>query len=601
MLRPLLLFFVLSTTAVFADVQERYVRSFPFAEPSILGQVQSQFIEVRLNDRRPQPFTLIKSCDAPFEIDAFATQLDGDRVVPVNGVLRLRIRFRPLVAGEYRDTIELVRAPDDIVIFYISGLGVSLSRRRNVEFGSVLTFDTTSLSAVVVRHPGVVSRWKMLRVSGDADDFALGLRQPVGIGNDSIVVTARFVPRESGLRECVAAYERTVEAGPGKVPVAVDTAVVVFSGIGVRQPAEVDVAVGGVVVDSVYTKAHIVDLPTRPSSAFVYRLRPTRWQHSDVAVSLVEPRPGVATTSAVIQLSVRFAPSVPSVVDHRVYLVRTALGIGDIDSTLITIRGEGVPRPEPPKPVFTLGFGEGALDTTWVRIGDTVRLYVTVRALEGVRTYEVRTSQLDVRYDPGILVPISTELVTRGGLYVEGIQAYARFFTSTLRPIVSGDTIAQAAFVAVAGHASSCDVYASSITLTPVAANQPNVVVSADTSIVKRAQTVALSNVWWSNGTPRLVNTMQGSISLSIEPNPVVDRTTIVVSTLPQEASSLTIVDALGRSVANLTSDLIAGQGSVTLDVRSLNMQPGTYYVRFLVRSPDGESLLSIVRLLIVA
>ena len=94
---------------------------------------------------------------------------------------------------------------------------------------------------------------------------------------------------------------------------------------------------------------------------------------------------------------------------------------------------------------------------------------------------------------------------------------------------------------------------------------------------------------------------MQGSISLSIEPNPVVDRTTIVVSTLPQEASSLTIVDALGRSVANLTSDLIAGQGSVTLDVRSLNMQPGTYYVRFLVRSPDGESLLSIVRLLIVA
>jgi hypothetical protein len=600
LLRTLLLVWSLSAVAAHAEVLERYVRSFPFAEPSILGRGQFQWVDVRLNDRRAAPFTLIKTCKPPFEIDPLATQLDGDKIVPVNGVLRLRIRFRPLVAGEFRDTIELVRDPDDIVIIQIRGLGVSLTRRRSVEFGSLLTFDTSEVEAEAVRHYESISRWRQISQTGHRDDFAVTMAMPVGPANDSFVVKARFAPLAEGRRESVAMFERIVDGGQGKPPVPVDTTTVVFSGSGLRQPADAAIALNDVHVDSLVEVDRTIQMPVRPIKAFTYSVRRSAVQHAGVRVTLEDPLPDSPSSAAQLRFKVRCQLSTPGAVDTRVYIVRSKPDGKAVDSTLVIITANGIAKPEPPQGILSVGFDGMENDTAWVRIGDTLRLPVVVQSVQGARSLAIGTSHLDVHYDPGILVPISTDRVERGTPYVEGTQAYVRFTAQPSRDVVRGDTIAEAAFVAVAGHAYTCSVATSAVTIEPTVVTQPTVVLRSDSSFTTRAKTVALSNVWWSNGRPRFVNTMQGTTDLTIEPNPVTDRATITVHNLPEEPVVLTIVDALGRTVADLTAELVSLQGVATIDVRSLSMLPGTYYVRCVVRAQGGASLISIVRLLIV-
>jgi hypothetical protein len=599
-LRVLLILCLWSATAVHADVQERYVRSFPFLEPSILGRAQFQWVEVRLNDRRPVPFALIKTCEAPFEIDPLATQLDGDRIAPVNGVLRLRIRFRPMVAGEYRDTIELVRPPDDIVIIHLSGLGVSLTRRRVLDFGTLLTYDTSVTKVEAVRHVDVLSRWRMITFEGHKEDFSVATLSPLLSNNDTFGLAVRCSPTAVGRRECLVAFERLVEGGQGKSPVAVDTLSVVLVGNGVRQPEESDVNLDSVIVGTVRSAEQTIRLPVQLLSAFRYTLRPTSQQHPDVSVTLVEPTSDDASRQSSLRVGVRYLPMQPGDVNHHVLLVRELPGGRHVDSTLIRVRAVGIRRPEPPAREMIIAFEGSDRDTIWTRIGDTVVLPVLLRSLNGTRSYEARSCELDVYFDPGILVPISTQRVQRSSQVVEGTMAHVRFSAELSRPLVVGDTIVQAAFVAVAGNATGCDVGISSLTFTPSDGTRPNVVLADDSSFSQRRVPVALADVWWSNGRPRLVNTMQGTMGMTVEPNPVTDLVTITVSNVPREAATLVIVDALGRVVADLSSRFLASQGVVAFNVTSYAMQPGTYFVRCVVRSADGSSLQSIVRILVV-
>jgi len=583
---------------VVADVQERFVRNI-FFKPSVLGQVQSELISITLNDSRPVPFTLIKTCKEPFRIDPFDTQLDGDQIRVNNGVLRLRVRFRTLVAGEYADTIELVRPPDDVIIVRVSGVGVSVSRTREAKFGDLLVGDTSAATTVTVRHPDALSRWRQIAPNVESPDFSLVQTRQVLPGTDSLTISIRFHPVEQGNRVFRAAFERLVEGEPGNPPVPVDTVTLLLSGKGQLQQPMVWLAGDELIVGADTALTGSITMPVRPIKPFVYSFKPSRKADSRVSITLVQPLEGIPSTIARIAFEAAITATFAGPIEAEYVLLRSTPSGSAVDSTIVVVTATVSPAPVL-RPTILLRVGPANQDTLWVRIGDTVRLPVNVAGIEPDGIFSVQRAVAVVRYDPSILIPISTEQVSRIARYTNGTMAVAVFSSLVPSAVNAGVTLVEPAFVAVAGNVSACEVLFDSIRIESDDLPDGRALFTHDSSFTQRTRTVALRDVWWSNGGPRYVNTSQGLAELAIEPNPVGEAAVIAISNIPSEGASLFVLDALGREVANFTANVNQGERSIAISPASMGMRPGVYYVRLLLKSTDGGTIYSVVRQMVV-
>ncbi|MBU3678744.1 MAG: hypothetical protein FGM32_03945 [Candidatus Kapabacteria bacterium] len=263
-----------------------------------------------------------------------------------------------------------------------------------------------------------------------------------------------------------------------------------------------------------------------------------------------------------------------------------------LDTARLYLRGTAKARP------FTLR-PELSARSFDVRIGDTLALDVKLVA-DGPIDIPEQMDELtfDMSYNPTILVPLRTAgqtLSVRDGKQILTVKRDA----SNGGPLTidrSGITASRIAFVVALGDAESTLLTLDNASYTTRTISGKGL---ADQSAI-----ISVTNVWrYQDGRSRLANPLQGVLVLDVDPNPVVESSTMRLRNLPSKGSTLVIVDASGVVVSDLTAKVQAGARDLTIassGSADVVLPRGTYYARLAVESELGGTLLSVVRLFVI-
>lgn len=374
--------------------------------------------------------------------------------------------------------------------------------------------------------------------------------------NGEARIVVRFLPLVSGPASDSLIFVR--QRGPGPD---VDRIVIRLSGLGLSLSRTARLAFGSVAIgDSALRTERF--FRQQQSGRF-------RWT---VSPALQAPffLDTVITGTLRDSVVVSFKPTTIGPVGSRVRITRF-LATTPLDTIAVELSGTGI-LPPPPTIVVSLDVP----DTIRAAIGDTVR--IPVRASAG-------TSQVTfvLQYNPTILVPVG------------GLGTTADKDSMTCRMIVPIDAAGRGELVvvAVAGDNDRSSLQVRS------ASGLVDEGTAANVTLERTSTVVLLTNVWNVNGQPRYLSA--APVGCTIAPNPVTETATVTITDLPAVAQAhLVLVDAVGRVVANFSSQLRTPTTTFTVSVPGLNLVPGAYVLRLTLHAGTGESLQSMVRHLVV-
>ncbi|MFM8771444.1 MAG: hypothetical protein ACKOE4_05405 [Candidatus Kapaibacterium sp.] len=263
-----------------------------------------------------------------------------------------------------------------------------------------------------------------------------------------------------------------------------------------------------------------------------------------------------------------------------------------LDTAWMYLRGTAKARPYTLRP-------ELSAPSFDVRIGDTLSLDVKLVADGPIDVPEqIDELTFDMSYNPTVLVPLRTAgqtLSVRDGKQILSIKRDA----SNGGPLTidrSGITASKITFIVALGDAESTP-----LALDNASYSTRNV---SGKGLADQSAVVNITNVWrYQDGRSRLANPLQGVLVLDVDPNPVVESSTMRLRNLPTKGCTLVIVDASGVVVSNLTAKIQAGARDLTIassGSADVVLPRGTYYARLAVESELGGTLLSVVRLFVV-
>lgn len=237
-----------------------------------------------------------------------------------------------------------------------------------------------------------------------------------------------------------------------------------------------------------------------------------------------------------------------------------------------------------------------------VRIGDTLTVNTRLLADSPIDAPErLQRLSYEIGYNPTLLVPVLNFTVPRESLSVrDGLQfmkvSLETFTGGSLLVDSSGVPVGRLRFAVALGDAESSPIRLDSFLY--VDRNGFEQRPPTTPSIVN------ITNVWrYQDGRSRLVNPLQGTLVLDVDPNPVTTTATLRARNVPTSGGTLLISDANGRVAADLTRLLREGQRDFTIAASGsadVVLPRGTYYARLAVESQLGGTLLSVVRLFIV-
>lgn len=565
-------------------------------EPVFLGEQRKQTADVRLRPgSKDDPFFISQYPDPPFRVEqgngrrGDSVDVDGDRV-------ELTVSFTPTRAGEWRDSVVLVRFdPFDRIVIRLSGIGVSGSRQVTLDYGSLLTGDTAVRGVIVPDPRGAGQRitWRQLSIP-KAPFTSLNPQVPIPIrqGSDTLGFLFAYHPTESGQHNATVSIVRVWEN-----EVALDTIVCKLTGFGKRMPASQQVRARDVFAGETDTVTLDTELPIDPRHPYGYRLEPRGQGPVTGRVS----DPTTKSLTKRITTSYLCAPTQPGGYERTFALLRFNGGATPVDSTIITVMGMAKERPEPIARV-RMGFDAA---TSTVSIGDTVRLPVTLdleseRPIPGIAVNGLRCT---VTYNPTVLVPIASGqsvVADRSTIEDEAGVTFA-IAPSVTRQFADGDTLITLSFVAVVGDDDRSTVRIHEMSATRQQ-NEP-IVLRADSMFTRRSMTIELDDVWQHQNGQRRVNTLQGTLDVTIDPNPIEAQATMRVVNVPKDIGTFTIVDPVGRVIADLSQAVRAGTTDFIISTGAgadVTLQTGSYYARLLVRAEDGTTIHSVARLIVV-
>jgi len=573
--------------------QERYEYRMSF-RPVLLGDLGREQAEIDLRpgaDNR-EPFVVVQHPDPPFAVDTLAGQR-GDTIEVAGRRVVIGATFAPTRQGEWRDSIVLVRyTPFDRVVIRLYGVGVSATRQTSVNFGDVLTGDTARRIVVVRREFAQDPRMRW-RVESPKEPFvAVSIDRPVPIPGspDTLGFVFGFTPTFDVRSEEKIRIIRLLEGG-----VLLDTLECELKGVGRRMPQEIVYTAPDVDAGATAIVSRQIDLPVPPRQPYTYELIPR--STGPVTGTVVSP----VGFSGAASIAVSF-PCAPQAAGpyQRSFILRRSRLDGVVDSTSITVKGRAT-QPPAPSIVVQAGFADDAVSA---KIGDTVNLPIVldVSGTATVPSVRLKTMQCTLRYNPSVLVPVPTPgTAITERLVVDDQQVVVlRHDRANTEDLVSGDTAMVATFVAVLGDDDRSAVAVMKAAMVDAEDATIELTTAEPTEAVT---TVLLSNAWQHAGGQRRVNTLQGTLDIRVEPNPVEDAATLRVVNVPRDVGRLTVVDATGQLVADLTDALQAGTTSFSIGVSAsadVRLMPGSYYARLTIRGVDGSTINSVARLIVM-
>ena len=499
-------------------------------------------------------------------------------------------QFKPWRLGVFTDTIHIVRAVGftrlDTITVYLHGVGDGYSANVATDFGALMIGDSAAVERVVAVPPD--PRFQRADPPGPPKlPFSLAyFLYPSPRPPDSARIGLAFAPTVAGsFRDSVFFVRFDSNAQD------MDSIKVRFKGAGVVMVAEDSVTFDPVKIGDDISQDLILTLPaTEVHRNFRYTIAPEI--NGPVSSSITSPTKPSNDQTVVIRFRVRTGTKFISE-SYRFVLYRSPELSGKeffaFDSTIIHVHVRMVPRPVS----FRLLWKDNTVEE---RIGDTVRLELQLVTSDPI---DVPVRMLDfaatVSYDPTIFVPFIGEGQERVveddyvSLRIRGSQQEVNIASTPF-------TVATINGIAAMGVDDHCQIIADHASINYL----PNGVatLAEDTCILE------LTNVWrYQNGQPRYVNSLQAELVMDVDPNPVNAASTLRVDNVPAQQGRLLIIDAVGRVMADLTTDIRSGIREWTISSGSgspLSFPPGTYYARLQVDGVDNTLIYNVSRLFVV-
>jgi len=530
-------------------------------------------------------FVVRDSCIDPFTM---RTQLQDLRIK--NGEVRIKVEFNPLLPGDFRDEIILERRPaltpkNDVIRIRLFGTAFRVIRDERIEFGQVLTGDSSRRIVFVRANLDENVRWEILGKITPPFEL-LTLNGPIPVGGDTLAFAFSFQPTSSGRFLDTIKIVRVFRLGPN---VPLDTMRVHYVGEGVRMPSEKTVSFTNMNIGIIKKDTVTIELPTKKISVpFSYTIAP-RQRAGSVTARLLSPVGPSNESKIVVELT-----CAPTTLDSSRYgfaLLRSAKDSEPIDSTIIIANVVVAPRPVKLSVRFLI-------DTLLKRIGDTVDVDIVAETTDPIdRPLSIRTWICDVTYNPSMVVPLlqagqTVSVVDDRPILALDRQGANGMFVFSTSPQVIGTF----RFVVTLGDAS----------FTPVAMMQLGYIDEAGTTQTNSpdTNTIVVTNVWrYQDGAQRLVNPFLGTLVADVDPNPVITQSTLSIRNVAAQVGRLTVIDGIGQIRADLTAQLRTGKREFSISSggsSDVSLTPGTYYARLIVEGASGNTINSVVRVFVV-
>ncbi|NQW29376.1 MAG: hypothetical protein HQ472_02545 [Ignavibacteria bacterium] len=497
--------------------------------------------------------------------------------------------FAPHQRKVFTDSCYLVRSTLtgvvlDTIRVHLSGEGFDLGQRASVTFKPTLTADSIARPYGFVLRPNSPNyTYKVANLPRPPFAAILAGGLPKLFTADSALLVFTYEPMDTGEHEDSLVISRHSKSTNEKL----DDIVVRLQGLAYGMPAEDAVVFDPVTINQTLQKQVTISLPVAPQTkAFSYSIG----QVVTSPVKGVLKSPLTPSKDADIVVNLTCAPTQVESARQSVVVYRKLRDGRIIDSSVIVANTVVKARPVRLKTRFSA-------DTTRMRIADTAVVDVHVVTDDPIdERLEITNVECRVTYNPTIVVPLlaagqRTEI--RGDSMVVVIGGENQ---NAIRLDEGSTKIASIKFVAVLGDADRSDL--NIVSCVADLSGRPAVDLGAATSIV------ILTNVWrYADGNSRYVNTLQGTLTMDVDPNPIVSVATLRVRNAPSQAGTLVIVEANGRLVADFTQQIRAGKQDFEMSKSTgadVQLSPGTYIARLVVQGADGQNLYSVARLFVV-
>ncbi|KAB2894345.1 MAG: hypothetical protein F9K28_05370 [Bacteroidetes bacterium] len=500
----------------------------------------------------------------------------GDTLTLNGTTLEYRFLFKPVVTGRYTDTTRIVRYKDNIALETISVVMLGSAQYQVAELLSTIAPVLTGDTAFVQRThtPRVpLSVYKVLQ-SPDLPFTVLltGNNQPFTDKNSNIILAAGFKPVAAGTYADTLVLARLNSQGD-----ATDTIRWIIKATAEQQTPEAALVFDDVVAGRPETKTMSVILPIKPRQTFGYQIIP------DESAPVVAEIESISSTDIVVKFTVSPTTYQPLLV--REFKLYRSVNMRYADSTLIKVKVFMKPRP-----VSVMVW----IDTVQSRIGDTTAFIVRATASQPLDIpFELPGLSISVSYNPTLFVvlPESNQSMKRESGTIRAIIPTAN---AVLMSPDSAVEIGRINGVVTMGDSDS-SILAVRFEADPLGSTT---VASWNLS----SGLLLVSNVWKYNGKARYVNTLQDSLDISVQPNPVLTTGTIRIINVPNNGVTMYIANPAGKVVANLTSDVSNGirEWVVGSAPGNLLLQRGEYYIRLVVTSESGLELYGVTRLIAI-
>jgi hypothetical protein len=360
-------------------------------------------------------------------------------------------------------------------------------------------------------------------------------------------------------------------------------------GTGRIMPKSVDVDLRNLTAGDATSRTITVDVPEKIQSVnFSYSIEP-RAAAPYTTASIKSP----LGPSKSQQLTLTVTANPQNKVDERSTYMLLRRGVADrlLDSTELVLDVQASSRPVR----FTVS---SDTDTLTARIGDTVDVNIRARTNDPIdEPIELSSLQFDLSYNPTVFVPIRSSGQTLSVVNDQQIlTTVIDAFAVPLAITTDGQIIGTVRGVVALGDADYSPLAISSVAFVR-GQNQTDTMANGQAIL-------RITNVWrYADGRTRLANPLQGTMMMDIDPNPVIDNSTLRLRNIPQGTGSLVVIDALGVLRQDLTTALKGGKRDFTVassGSADIVLSPGTYYARCAIESVLGGTLNSIVRVFVV-
>jgi hypothetical protein len=529
--------------------------------------------------------------DPPFEL----ITLSGPINVPREDTVAYVFQFKPWRLGYFTDTLRIIRIgvtfpnfgpPFDTLTVYLQGESAGFSVDARLDFGPMLIGDSAVKERTVLVPPE--PRFDLADPPGlPKAPFALTyFRYPDPRPPDSARIGVSFAPWVAGKANDSVFFVRFDQNAQER-----DSIRIRFEGSGATMPAADTLTFDPVRKGDDLTQ----DLVIRHPVPYVHRkFRYSLMPAAQGPITAVISSPTVPSND--VSISLRFRVRVVDEFLSRGYrfvLYRLAEQATSerqaIDSTVIIVNIRMVPRPV----TFTMHWKDRSLNHA---LGDTARLELQIVTTDPIDVpIVVNDFNATITYNPTVFVPLvgdNQKRLVDDDMVRLRISGLAEELIVTETPV----TVATVRGIVALGDAGTSDVRATSASITyQMNGTKP---LTSDTA------RLFVTNIWhYDNGKARYVNSLMGSLSMKVDPNPVTESATLTIENVPEGKGRLQIVDAVGRVVDDLTVDVRNGKTSWIIVKGSgypLSLMPGTYYARLFVDGSNNETINGVARLIIV-